>query len=193
MISAMARNKQRKRKRNFEISPGKSGPKPAYLSYPIENVEMLAMLGATDKQMALFFDVDETTVVYWLKNHPQFKDAVDRGGLHADMKVVGKLFQRAMGYDFEEEQLHIIQGAAVTYKVKKHIPPDMKAIMTWLYNRRNTRGEWTNNKRVEHAGTVNHEVLHEVKDIPIDQLPQTEQDYLFNILQKQLEDGQRSN
>ena len=46
------------------------------------------------------------------------------------------LYRRAVGYDYWEEVYDLIEGELrLSRKLKKHMPPDTKAIMQWLFNR----------------------------------------------------------
>lgn len=54
----------------------------------------------------------------------------------ADANVENALYRRAIGYDYWEEVWELIEGEVIlTKKYKKHLPPDTKAIMQWLFNR----------------------------------------------------------
>lgn len=54
----------------------------------------------------------------------------------ADMTVEEALYRRAVGYDYWEEQWELVEGELILVKKwKKHLPPDTKAILHWLFNR----------------------------------------------------------
>ena len=54
----------------------------------------------------------------------------------ANSDVENALFRRATGYYYEEEVHELVEGEIRLTKVyKKHVPPDVKAILAWLYNR----------------------------------------------------------
>lgn len=54
----------------------------------------------------------------------------------ADLTVEDALYRRAVGYDYWEEVWELVEGEVIlTKKYKKHLPPDTKAIMQWLFNR----------------------------------------------------------
>ena len=44
-----------------------------------EQAYKLCLLGATDKEMADFFNVKEQTINNWKKNHPSFFESIKRG------------------------------------------------------------------------------------------------------------------
>lgn len=54
-----------------------------------------------------------------------------------DGQVEGALLKRALGYTADEETWELVDGVMTRTKVvKKHVPPDSKACMFWLANRR---------------------------------------------------------
>ena len=49
--------------------------------------------------------------------------------------VEKSLLKRATGYDYKEQVWELVEGELVlTKEYIKHMPPDTKAILTWLYN-----------------------------------------------------------
>jgi hypothetical protein len=47
----------------------------------------LCRLGATDEELASFFDVDSRTINRWKIGHPEFCQALKAGKLESDMKA----------------------------------------------------------------------------------------------------------
>lgn len=177
----------RKRKKEERKKPG---PKLSFSNQFLYQIKLLAMLGATNKQIALFFAKDPTTIENYIQKYPEFRDARKQGGMVADLKVVQSLFKRATGYDFVEQQLVMVLGQPVKVKVKKHIIPDVKAIMLWLTNRQ--RALWTNSSQVRVSGEVSHK-HYNVEDIPVEKLSKKSQELLFEIGKEQLTNGVRDN
>jgi len=155
--------------------------------------EMLAKLGATNEIIAKFFGVGLSTIESWARNCPEFRDAKKKGGIVADMNVVGSLYKRAIGFSYEEKEYKQIMDTqgnptdkVLIKTVVKHVVPDTKAINTWLRNRQ--REFWSEAAfRVDQYihGSVDHN-HREVKDIPIEELSKKEQDLVFGIAVKQL-------
>lgn len=96
----------------------------------------LCLLGATDKDLANFFGVSETTVNNWKDAHPEFLEALKEGKQQADAKVADSLFQRALGYEHPEVKVFLHNGEPVLVPLTKHYPPDTTAAIFWLKNRR---------------------------------------------------------
>src|SRR5574344_2077919 len=63
----------------------------------IEQACKLALLGATDKQMADFFGVKEQTLNNWKKSKDGFFASLKKGKLDADANVSNSLYKRALG------------------------------------------------------------------------------------------------
>jgi hypothetical protein len=98
--------------------------------------ENLAMLGATDADLARAFDVAESTINLWKKEHPEFSESLKRGKDEADACVGQRLFQRATGYSHEDCHVSNFQGQITVTPLVKHYPPDTTAAIFWLKNRR---------------------------------------------------------
>lgn len=50
--------------------------------------------------------------------------------------VEESLLKRATGYNYMEETYELVEGELIKVKeISKHVPPDVKAILAWLYNR----------------------------------------------------------
>ena len=115
----------------------------------------LCRMGATDRELADFFEVCEKTLAVWKLKHKGFIKAIRSGKDEFDTKLVeGSLKHRAMGYDHEETKVLVVGGEVVEHKVVKHYPPDTAAMIFWLKNRDKNR--WRDRQDVEHTGNVGH-------------------------------------
>lgn len=95
-----------------------------------------ALLGASDKKMAEFFDVAESTFYLWKNEHPSFSEALSRGKSQADAMVAKSLYHRAIGYSHPETKIATRDGQITdTLEVDKHYAPDTAAASLWLRNR----------------------------------------------------------
>lgn len=94
-----------------------------------------ALLGATDKQMAYFFDVSEVTLNAWKKEYPEFLKSLKKGKDLADAEVAKALYHRAKGYSHPEIDIKMYMGEIIETPITKHYPPDTGACMAWLKNR----------------------------------------------------------
>jgi hypothetical protein len=80
--------------------------------------------------------VCRTTFWNWYRESEEMRKACSVAKDVCDMTVEDALYRRAVGYDYWEEVWDLIEGELrLSRKLKKHMPPDTKAIMQWLYNR----------------------------------------------------------
>ena len=93
------------------------------------------LLGATDKDLANYFDVTETTVNNWKIDHPAFFESIKDGRENADMQVAKSLNKRARGYTQKVTKVMQYQGEPIVVDVEEHVPPDTTAAIFWLKNR----------------------------------------------------------
>jgi hypothetical protein len=107
------------------------------------------LLGATDKEIANFFEVDERTINRWKIDYPVFCQSLKRGKLQADATVAYKLYKRATGFKHTEDKIFVHEGQTITVPTIKTYPPDTTAAIFWLKNRRTS--EW----RDKHENELN--------------------------------------
>ena len=118
--------------------------KPGYVT----QVEKLCALGATDMEMADFFEVNLATFHRWKLEHADFCDAIKDAKDVADKRVVRSLYQRACGYSHPDVHISNYQGMVKATPIIKHYPPDATSCIFWLKNRQPE--DWRD--RVEHTG-----------------------------------------
>lgn len=100
-----------------------------------EQARKLCLLGFTDKQLADFFDVNESTITRWKQKYPEFCTSIKSGKVVADAQVVDSLYNRALGMEVEEVEVRGDGDNEIKRVTKKHIPPDTTAQIFWLKNR----------------------------------------------------------
>ncbi len=94
--------------------------------------QKLAMLGATDKQMADFFGIAPPTIVAWKQKYPEFFAAIKRGRVQANANVATALYKRAVGYKHKAVKIFMPAGAEepVYAPYVEHYAPDTEAAVT---------------------------------------------------------------
>jgi hypothetical protein len=95
----------------------------------------LCLLGATDKELAEFFEVAVSTINEWKKDFPRFSESIKAGKVQADANVAHSLYQRATGYSHVDADIRVVNGKVITTTIKKHYPPDVTAQIYWTKNR----------------------------------------------------------
>lgn len=111
----------------------------------------LCALGATNEQLADFFDVSIRTIEVWIAEKQHFRDAVLQAKGIADTKVEHSLFERACGYSHPDGVAITDEDGNVVAQAVKHYPPDTTACIFWLKNRKPR--EWRD--RTELTGADN--------------------------------------
>lgn len=109
----------------------------------------LCLLGATDKDLAKFFEVEESTLNNWKKDHPEFLESIKEGKDQADAVVAQSLFHRATGYSHKDVDIRMYKGKIVTTPLTKHYPPDSTAAIFWLKNRQPEK--WRDKQEIKHS------------------------------------------
>ena len=102
----------------------------------VQQAEKLCKLGATDLEIADFFEIDVRTLHRWKADNTEFCHALKAGKAEADERVERSLFARANGYEHDEVDLRVVNGEVVQTPIRKLYPPDTTACIFWLKNRR---------------------------------------------------------
>lgn len=117
-----------------------------------EQAYKLCLLGATDKCLADFFNVDERTINNWKQENDDFFQSIVNGKQKADMEVASSLFKTTQdrivieqvpfktknvfyndeGKRVEQEQIEIVD-------IEKVIPADFRSQSFWLRNRKSDK------------------------------------------------------
>jgi hypothetical protein len=121
-----------------------------------ELARRLALLGLTETEMADAFNVDVGTLIEWKARHREFREAIERGGVHADAKVAESTYHRALGYRHPAVKIFqgTPEGGPVIVPYTEHYPPDTQAASLWLRNRQGAR--WRDKQEVDVKGSFIH-------------------------------------
>lgn len=129
---------------------GKTGRPSAYKEeYDEQAYKLCKIEGYTDKDLAEFLGVCETTINAWKDKHPSFLKSIKKGKAeYDDQAVTNALRRRAMGFKRTVEKptkLGIVE-------VLEEVPPDTTACIFWLKNRQPAK--WRDKQEHEHSGEV---------------------------------------
>jgi hypothetical protein len=133
-----------------------------------EQATKLCKLGATDREMAEFFQVSESTFNLWKTQYPELSESLKLAKEAADKRVEQSLYRRALGYSHDSMHVSNFQGQVTLTPIVEHYPPDTTACIFWLKNRR--PDEWRDVKGVEHSGTMTHRDARELTEADLDAL-----------------------
>lgn len=126
------------------MAKDKGGRPTKFTDEMLKQVTKLCLLGATDKQIADFFEVAESTIYEWKNKIPEFSEAIKKGKIIADTEVAHGLYSRAIGAEWTEQQAFKVktglnQEKVEVVDVRKAAPPDTAAAYIWLKNRQPER------------------------------------------------------
>lgn len=131
-----------------------AGRPTAYKDDFASQARKICEIGATDQEVADFFEIDVRTVYRWKHDHPEFCQALKVGKDVADERVERSLYQKAIGYEQDEVKIFMPGGAEepVYAPFRAKIPPDTTAAIFWLKNRK--QKEWRDKQDIEHSGSI---------------------------------------
>ena len=124
-----------------------AGRPTKYRSEFAEQAYKYCLLGADDKKLAYLFEVDESTINRWKKDHKEFCESIKNGKEIADAEIASSLFHRAKGYSHPEDKIFNNQGVELVVPTIKHYPPDTTAAIFWLKNRQ--KDNWRDKQEVD--------------------------------------------
>lgn len=121
--------------------------KPEY----VKQAAKLAKLGATDIEIADFFNVSEQTINSWKNQFPEFLESLKAGKEESDQRVERSLYRRALGYEHDTVKIFCSKDGDVTQvPYREIVPPDTTACIFWLKNRK--KDEWRDKVEQEVTG-----------------------------------------
>jgi hypothetical protein len=133
-----------------------------YLNAYNGQVFKLCLLGATDKEIADFFEVSESTMNLWKIEYPEFSESIKEGKAKADYTIAESLFNRAKGSVVKKQQafkvrkyneaIDRLEDDVEVVDLEEQLPPDTTAIIFWLKNRKSR--EWRDKQEIEHSGNI---------------------------------------
>jgi len=147
----------------------KKGGRPTkYQAAYNEQARKLCLMGYTDKELANFFNVSESTLNLWKLNKKDFSESLKAGKEIADANVVASLYEKATGYSCIDTKFASHEGEITGEKeYTKNYPPCPISIKYWLNNRQPERFR----EKVEIQGDDSSKSRDELISKLIDRLP----------------------
>lgn len=143
-----------------------------------EQLKILVLDGYTDERICRFFGITHPTLNKYKREKPEFFTSLKDWKLEADAKVEKSLYQRAIGYQYDEVtyEKSNVGGLGVVMKageikalkhtptakakvVVKEVAPDVTAQIFWLKNRQPK--VWRD--KIDHEHTVPDELVEALK------------------------------
>lgn len=127
-------------------------------------LESWARDGCTDEQLAKKMGINVATLYKWKIKYSNIDEALKKGKEVIDVMVENALLKRALGYEYEEQQVVKYKDDCEVVTVKKYAMPDVTAQIFWLKNRRSE--QWREKQQVDISGSLDKldEVLGKVED-----------------------------
>ena len=117
-------------------------------------IEGWARDGLTDEQVAKNLGIAYSTFREYKNKYSALSTSLKKGKEVADYEVENALFNRAIGYYYDE----VKKGPTGTITTTKHIPGDVGAMAFWLKNRRPDK--WRD--RIKEDNTQDNEIKIEI-------------------------------
>lgn len=119
-----------------------------------EQVYKLCLLGATDIELADFFEVSEATINNWKLEYPQFLESIKAGKEIANYTIAESLYERAKGCVITKQQAIKVKVDKDSERVEivdltETLPPDTTAMIFWLKNRKSA--QWRDKQEIDHT------------------------------------------
>lgn len=126
-------------KRIADATPQHAGSK--FLPMYVRQGYHLALLGHTDKELAIAFEVTHQQINKWKQRNEAFARALKRGRDEADGRIAERLFRRAMGWSQPDTKFFYDskRGKVVSKRYIAKFPPDVTAMIFWLKNRQSEK------------------------------------------------------
>jgi hypothetical protein len=131
-----------------KANPAKRGRKSKFRPEFVQRASDMALVGATDAEIAKVLRVSLATFKAFKEKHPEFLAALKGSKEAADANVERALYRRAIGYSHPDTHISNFQGDITITPITKHYAPDATSCIFWLKNRK--PAEWRD--RLEHTG-----------------------------------------
>jgi len=93
------------------------------------------LLGATNADMAKYFNVSMECFNWWISHDPLFLQILKEGREQADAVVASRSYARACGFERVEKEQVLVGTQVVEIERTKYYPPETTAAIFWLCNR----------------------------------------------------------
>lgn len=149
-----------------KYAEGNNGGRPTKYKdeFAEQAFKLCSVMGADDKKLAEFFEVEEKTINNWKIEHEEFLQSIRKGkDLHDSNNVEASLLKRALGYKVLKKKFATHEGSiSDEVEYEEEIPPDTRAITLWLTNRNPER--WKVKTVVENESSEDSQIVDELEN-----------------------------
>jgi hypothetical protein len=127
------------------------GAPTLYRKEYVHIAQRMAYLGATDRDLAIAFGVNITTIDKTKAKHAEFVGSLKLGKKEADQRMERSLYQLGVGYSYDAVKIFLPAGAKrpIYAPYVEHVPPNATAAIFWMKNR--DPAHWRDAWQVEHT------------------------------------------
>jgi len=120
--------------------------------------EKAALMGFRNNKIADLLDIAEKTFYHWLREDPNFREAINKGRHTRNLDVVKALYDRATGMTITKEQGYSLgEGQFRVEKLKQELAPDVEACKYILSTREPKL--WNQKKVIELSGEIENTII----------------------------------
>lgn len=155
-----------------KFAEGHGRPTKYKLEYD-DQAYKLCLLGATDKEIADFFEVSESTINEWKLEFESFSESIREGKELSDMKVVSSLLDschdrliktqqafKVKNVYYDESGKRIESEKVEIVDIMQGVPANDRSIQFWLKNRHPDK--WRDKQEIDHT-TKGEKIIFNVK------------------------------
>jgi hypothetical protein len=113
----------------------------------LESIEKHSAQGLNEEQIAHSLGIGYSTFQRKKKDTGEIGERIKRGRSKGIGTITNKLFQRAQGFNIEEDKVFCFKGKIITHTVKRYFPPDLGAMAFYLKNR--DPENWKDQRHIE--------------------------------------------
>lgn len=108
------------------------------------------MVRLTHYDMAKNLGIAVSTFCEYMKEYPEFAEAVNEADAATNSIVESSMFQAANGYSHDDTDIRVVDGKIVMTPIVKHYPPNPSLAIFWAKNKMG----WKDKQDIEHSGKI---------------------------------------